>query len=134
RKAVDTKWVFKCKINKFGEVTRYKGRLVAKGFRQIEGVDFRHTFALTPFPSVLFFCVADDYGHSCIWALGVSSLGWCGSWSGGKVAKFKSLYGCRQSSRNFCLPFVKVLQEFGLNAARHTLVFYVLFLLGKRVL
>ncbi|CAM9754655.1 unnamed protein product, partial [Discosporangium mesarthrocarpum] len=45
RKAIDTTWVFKTKVNKFGKVTRHKGRLVGKGFQQIEGVDFHDTFA-----------------------------------------------------------------------------------------
>ncbi|CAN0511381.1 unnamed protein product, partial [Discosporangium mesarthrocarpum] len=45
RRSIDTNWVFKRKVNKFGEVVRYKGCLVAKGFRQIEGVDFHDAFA-----------------------------------------------------------------------------------------
>ncbi|CAN0469054.1 unnamed protein product [Discosporangium mesarthrocarpum] len=53
RRSIDTNWVFKRKVNKFGEVVRYKGRLAAKGFRQIEGVDFHDAFAPTPSPAVL---------------------------------------------------------------------------------
>ena len=45
RKAIDTKWVLKKKLNASGQVERYKARLVAKGFRQIPGRDYHETFA-----------------------------------------------------------------------------------------
>lgn len=43
---IGTKWVFKKKLNKKGEVTRNKARLVCKGYAQ--GVDYGETF--TPIP------------------------------------------------------------------------------------
>ncbi|CAN0490622.1 unnamed protein product [Discosporangium mesarthrocarpum] len=50
----------------------------------------------------------------------------------GKVAKLvKSLYGCRHFSRNFCLVLSKCLGKLVSSNVRQTLVFYVLFLLGK---
>ena len=42
---IDTKWVFKNKVDENGMVTRNKARLVAKGYSQEEGIDFDETFA-----------------------------------------------------------------------------------------
>jgi hypothetical protein len=40
-----TKWVFKNKQGEDGKVVRNKARLVAQGYSQVEGLDFRETFA-----------------------------------------------------------------------------------------
>ena len=45
RKAIKSKWVFKLKLDKDGEVERHKARLVAKGFEQVQGIDYEDTFA-----------------------------------------------------------------------------------------
>ena len=45
RKAVGCKWVFKTKRDASGEVVCHKARLVARGFSQVQGVDFNETFA-----------------------------------------------------------------------------------------
>jgi hypothetical protein len=42
---IRTKWIFKNKQGEDGEVVRNKARLVAQGFSQVEGLDFRKTFA-----------------------------------------------------------------------------------------
>ena len=44
RKVIDTRWVFKNKLDKEGIVTRNKARLVAKGFSQDERIDYDETF------------------------------------------------------------------------------------------
>ena len=42
---VECKWVFKKKTDVDGNVSVYKARLDAKGFRQVQGVDYDETFS-----------------------------------------------------------------------------------------
>ena len=45
QKPVGCRWVFRIKYNNDGSVNRYKARLVAKGYTQVEGIDYKSTFA-----------------------------------------------------------------------------------------
>jgi hypothetical protein len=45
KNVIDTKWLFRNKLNEDGHVTRNKDRLVCKGYTQIEGIYFEETFA-----------------------------------------------------------------------------------------
>ncbi|KIL57633.1 hypothetical protein M378DRAFT_16140, partial [Amanita muscaria Koide BX008] len=45
RKIIGSKWVFKTKTGPDGQVEKYKARLVAQGFSQVEGIDYNETFA-----------------------------------------------------------------------------------------
>ena len=50
---VGCKWVFKLKHNSDGSISRYRARLVAKGFHQQYGVDFEKTFSLVIKPPIV---------------------------------------------------------------------------------
>jgi hypothetical protein len=45
RKIVGSKWVFRTKRGPDGEIQKYKARVVAQGFTQVEGIDYDETFA-----------------------------------------------------------------------------------------
>lgn len=45
RKAITTKWVYTIKYNGDGTVARHKARFVARGFSQIENIDYQEIFA-----------------------------------------------------------------------------------------
>ncbi|GJV66990.1 retrovirus-related pol polyprotein from transposon TNT 1-94 [Tanacetum coccineum] len=40
------KWIYKVKLDEYGDVLKNKARLIAKGFRQEEGLDFKESFTL----------------------------------------------------------------------------------------
>jgi hypothetical protein len=58
KNVIDTKWVFRNKLNEDGQVTRNKARLLCKGYAQIEGIDFEETFAPVVRMEVIHFLLA----------------------------------------------------------------------------
>jgi hypothetical protein len=55
---IGSKWVFRNKLNKDGQVTRNKARLVCKGYAQIEGIDFEETFSRVARMEIICFLLA----------------------------------------------------------------------------
>ncbi|GJY06493.1 retrovirus-related pol polyprotein from transposon TNT 1-94 [Tanacetum coccineum] len=43
---ITLKWIYKVKLDELGGILKYKARLVARGYRQEEGIDFEESFAL----------------------------------------------------------------------------------------
>ena len=50
---IDSKWLFSWKSDELGWIRKPKSRLVARGFKQREGIDFGQTFV----PAVSSYCV-----------------------------------------------------------------------------
>ena len=46
QQAIENKWIFKRKTDTDSSVTIYKARIVEKGFRQVQGVDYDESFSL----------------------------------------------------------------------------------------
>ena len=46
RRAIENKWIFKKKTDVDGNVTIYKARLFAKGYRQVQGIEYDEIFLL----------------------------------------------------------------------------------------
>ena len=63
--SISNKWVFKKKFNTEGKVEKYKSWLVAKGYSQVEGIDFHEIFSfvarLTSIRFLLSIVVAFDF-------------------------------------------------------------------------
>ena len=59
------KWVYKVKLGPSGQVDKYKARHVAKGFKQVEGLDYFKTFAHTCKPETfrILFQLSAKQGH-----------------------------------------------------------------------
>jgi hypothetical protein len=110
------RWVYKVKRDANGEVERYKARYVAKGFKQIEGVDYDEVFAPTGSHSTVraFLATAAADGLA-VHHLDVRTAflhgdleeviyceqppGFVTGESGQKCRLFKALYGLKQAGR-----------------------------------
>ncbi|KAK8500693.1 hypothetical protein V6N12_005715 [Hibiscus sabdariffa] len=130
-KPIGCKWVFKKKTDMDGNVQTYKGRLVAKGFRQIHCVDYDETFSpVAMFKSIRILLAVAAFHDYEIWQMDVKTAflngkleedvymtqpeGFVTPENVGKVCKLqRSSYGLKQTSRSWNLCFNEAIQEFG---------------------
>ena len=127
RKKVSCKWVFKAKTKPDGTLDRRKARLVARGFSQTEGVDFFETFSpVVRYESVRCVLSLAAERDMTIKQFDVKTAFLYGDLEeevymqqpeayddgSGKVCKLqKSLYGLKQSSRNWNSKFSEFLKS-----------------------
>ncbi|THG98301.1 hypothetical protein EW026_g3860 [Hermanssonia centrifuga] len=125
RRLVDCKWVYTIKRGPNGEILKYKARLVARRFTQIEGIDYNETFApVSKFTSIRSLLALTAHHDLEIHQMDVKSAFLNGDLNeeiymqcppgfeakDGKVWKLnKSLYGLRQTSRKW---YKRVCAEF----------------------
>ncbi|KAK8708616.1 hypothetical protein V6N13_059654 [Hibiscus sabdariffa] len=73
-KPIGCKWVFKKKTDMDGNIQTYKGRLVAKGFRQIHGIDYDETFSpVAMFKSIRILLAIAAFHDYEIWQMDVKT-------------------------------------------------------------
>ncbi|KAK8708192.1 hypothetical protein V6N13_059237 [Hibiscus sabdariffa] len=122
-KPIGCKWVFKKKTDMDGNVQTYKGRLVAKGFRQIHGVDYDETFSpVAMIKSIRILLAVAAFHDYEIWQMDVKTASLNGKLEEDvymtqpegfvtpedvrKVCKLqRSIYGLKQASRSWNLRF-----------------------------
>ncbi len=130
-KPIGCKWVFKKKTDMDGNVQTYKGRLVAKGFRQIHGVDYDETFSpVAMFKSIRILLAIAAFHDYEIWQMDVKTAflngkleedvymtqpeGFVNPKDARKVCKLqRSIYKLKQASRSWNLRFNDAIKEFG---------------------
>ncbi|KAG8503385.1 hypothetical protein CXB51_001330 [Gossypium anomalum] len=130
-KPIGCKWVFKKKTDMDGNLQTYKGRLVAKSFRQIYGVDYDETFSpVAMFKSIRILLAIAAFHDYKIWQMDVKTAflngkleedvymtqpeGFVDPKDAGKICKLqRSIYGLKQASRNWNLRFNDAIKEFG---------------------
>jgi Reverse transcriptase (RNA-dependent DNA polymerase) len=128
---IENKWVFKRKLDVDGNLTTYKALLVAKSFKQIQGVDYDKTFSLVAmFKSIRILLAIVAFHDYEIWQMDVKSaflnrdleesvymtqpMSFEDPNNASKVCKLKrSIYGLKQASRSWNKRFDKEIKEFG---------------------
>ncbi|PKI52678.1 hypothetical protein CRG98_026938, partial [Punica granatum] len=132
-KLIGYKWVFKKKTDMDGNVITFKRRLVAKGFRQVHGVDYDETFSpVAMLKSIRILLAIAAYYDYEIWQMDVKTAflngnlledvymtqpeGFVDPHSAEKVCKLqRSIYGLKQASRSWNFRFDDAIKEFGFN-------------------
>lgn len=134
QKVIDNRWVFKLKENTDGSVERYKARLVARGFTQEYGVDYKETFSpVVKFTSIRTIMALAASKQMKLMHFDVKTAFLYGDLEetvymkqpkgyddeSGRVCKLmKSLYGLKQASRCWSKKFASFIQDFDFRGSQ----------------
>ena len=143
KKVVKSKWVLRVKTNEKGEIEKYKARVVAKGYSQVEGVDYDQTFS----PTVRFESIRQMVALGASKGMQMHQMdvttaflyapldeevymeqpeGTVLSGSEGKVMRLlKCLYGLKQSPRQWNILIDSVLKQLGFTRLKSDFGIYV---------
>lgn len=132
---VTCRWVFKTKRRPDGEIERYRARLVARGFSQIEGIDYSATFAPVVSTSVVRLLFAQASIEGLVYKqFDIKTAFLYGNLdeevymqqpegfddSSPKVWRLKrSLYGLKQAPRQWNIEFTSYLKSMGLVQSQY---------------
>ena len=124
---IDAKWVYTWKTDEQGWIVKAKSRLVARGFKQREGIDFGEIFAPTLSSSSVRLLSANaceldlDLWHFEVDQAFVQSHldedvflrmpKGCGNLFGKVVRLNKTLYGLKQASRTWHSHLIRCLEK-----------------------
>jgi len=124
-------WIYKKKKDIDGNVHIYKARLVTKGFRQVQGIDYDETFSpVAMLKSIRIILAIAAYFDYEIWQMDVKTAflngnleedmymiqpeGFVDSNNARKICKLKKfIYGLKQASRSWNIRFDEVVKGFG---------------------
>lgn len=130
---IESKWIYKKKRDMDGNVHVYKARLVTKGFRQVQGVDYEETFSpVAMLKSIQIILAIAAYFDYEIWQMDVKTAflngnldedvymiqpeGFVDLTNAGKICKLKkSIYGLKQASRSWNIRFDEAVKGFGFH-------------------
>lgn len=131
KKAIGSKWVFALKRNKYGQVEKFKSRLVAKGCSQQWGVDYTETFS----PVIRYETIRMLFALAAEQKMYVHQMDVCTAYLNGELSEEvymrqpqefvdkeypnyvlklkKSIYGLKQSGREWNLKLDETLRNIG---------------------
>lgn len=132
---ISSKWVFKIKTKSDGSVERYKACLLARGFQQIQGLDYEETFAPVAHMTTIRTMIAVVALHSwTISQMDVKNAFLHGELHeevymqpppgvdapSGHVCRLRrALYGLKQAPRALFERFVSVIKAAGFSSSDH---------------
>ncbi|KAG7299880.1 hypothetical protein JYU34_016900 [Plutella xylostella] len=133
KKVIPCKWVYRTKSDEHGNITRYKARLVIKGFQQKKGIDYHEIYA----PVVRYSSMRYVIGLAAKHDLKIHQLDAVSAFlqgdidediymaqppnfqDGSKVCKLnKSIYGLKQASRQWNKKLNSILIEIGMSRSK----------------